>query len=210
MPMRDLLPSAPRPAPTPAADRPDGVTCEHYVRAEGKRCLHYASNGACNLPDEFMCVEWLKANGPNAKRGLPLAPTTAPSATPERDLFGNPVQVVAAVHAPKAARLSVATSPGSKPVGDGAHAIDVDELRGFTTADIDSFKARGVEVCLRSEAIGDVWLVPAYTGQDRREITPENAATLLRVMSVFPGTALVSFTKPAPQPERPERLSRHS
>lgn len=47
---------------------PPGVTCPHYVRSESKRCVHYLSNGGCVRPDEFMCVEWLKANGYLAPR----------------------------------------------------------------------------------------------------------------------------------------------
>ena len=43
-------------------DRPAGITCEKYVRGEGKRCRHYLANGGCALPDELMCVEWLKLN----------------------------------------------------------------------------------------------------------------------------------------------------
>ena len=84
---------------------------------------------------------------------------------------------------------------------------DVDQLRGFTTEDIESFKALGVEVLLHSETYGDVWLVPAYTGRERKEITPEHAATLARVMSVFPGSHIVSFEKTAKtnNPERRER-----
>jgi len=39
--------------------------------------------------------------------------------------------------------------------------------------------------------------VPAYTGQPRKEITPEHAATLARAMSVFPGSHIVSFEKTA-------------
>ena len=69
-------------------------------------------------------------------------------------------------------------------------------------------KALGVEVLLHSETYGDVWLVPAYTGRERKEITPEHAATLARVMSVFPGSHIVSFEKTAKtnNPERRERL----
>ena len=85
--------------------------------------------------------------------------------------------------------------------------IDVDQRRGCTTADIESFKALGVEVLLHSETYGDVWLVPAYTGRERKEITPEHAATLARVMSVFPGSHIVSFEKTA-QTNNPERRER--
>ena len=96
---------------------------------------------------------------------------------------------------------------GPKPDADAQLAVDVDQLRGFTTEDIESFKALGVEVLLHSETYGDVWLVPAYTGRDRKEITPEHAATLARVMSVFPGSHIVSFEKTAKtnNPERRER-----
>ncbi|CAM4542983.1 ABM domain-containing protein [Myxococcus xanthus] len=68
-------------------------------------------------------------------------------------------------------------------------------LRGLTDADIASFKALGAEVCFASEAYGEVWLVPAYTGQARKELTPEHAATLVRVLSAFPGSRVLSFTK---------------
>ena len=34
MALKDLI----RPAPTPAAERPPGITCEKYTRGEGKRC----------------------------------------------------------------------------------------------------------------------------------------------------------------------------
>lgn len=204
MALRDLLPSSPMPAPTPASERPDGVTCEHYTRGEGKRCLHYAANGACRLPSEFMCSEWLKANGPAATRSLPLAPPREPPPAIARDLFGNTVHAAPAHTAAKPAvhraPLDIAAKSGPTPA-----TVDIDQLRGFTSDDIESFKARGVEVLLRSDAIGELWLVPSYTGQDRKEITPENAATLLRVMAVFPGTELVSFAKPHPQPERHER-----
>jgi len=45
---------------TPSAE----VTCTRYEAVPGtRRCKHYLKGGACSLPDEFMCVEWLKANG---------------------------------------------------------------------------------------------------------------------------------------------------
>jgi hypothetical protein len=36
-----------RPAPTPAAGRPPGITCEKCTGGEGERCIHDAANGAC-------------------------------------------------------------------------------------------------------------------------------------------------------------------
>ncbi|MBM4777540.1 MAG: hypothetical protein GQE15_07530 [Archangiaceae bacterium] len=166
-----------RPTPTPAAERPSGITCPKYVRGEGKRCAHFKTNGACALPDEFMCVEWLKVNG------------KAPPAPPERTPEPRPVEV---------GTPAEATAPD-----------EVGPARGFTSDDIASFKALGVEVRLRSETYGEVWLVPAYTGQPRKELTPEHAATVLRVLEAFPGSRVISFEKHT-NPERLERPPRRS
>lgn len=158
-----------RPAPTPAADRPSGITCPKYVRGEGKRCAHFKANGACALPDEFMCVEWLKANG----KAAPAPPEPAP--------------------APRTTEQSHAEAAP----------------RGLTTADFESFKALGVEVRLRSDTYGEFWLVPAYTGQPRKELTLEHAAAVLRVLEAFPGSQVLSFEKHT-NPERLERPPRRS
>ena len=53
------------PPPTPAAERPPGITCEKYTRGEGKRCIHFQQGGTCALPDEVVCTELQKHNGPN-------------------------------------------------------------------------------------------------------------------------------------------------
>ena len=199
------------PPPTPAVERPPGITCEKYTRGEGKRCIHFQQGGTCALPDEFVCTEWQKHNGPN-KRTLPVvapAPVVEHAPAPKpvaRDLFGNPLPEVATP--PPAPKVSTSAPIGLAPKPDAAApTIDVDHLRGFTTEDIESFKVLGVEVLLHSETYGDVWLVPAYTGRERKEITPEHAATLARVMSVFPGSHVVSFEKTAKtnNPERRER-----
>ena len=85
------------PPPTPAAERPPNITCEKYTRGEdGKRCIHFQQGGTCALPDEFVCTEWQKHNGPN-KRTLPVvaaAPVVEHAPAPKpvaRDLFGNPL-----------------------------------------------------------------------------------------------------------------------
>lgn len=205
MALKDLL-RPDSPPPTPADERPPGISCAKYTRGEGKRCVHYVANGACALPDEFMCVEWLKANGPkpaaDARRSPPVVEAPKPTPQPQaRDLFGNPV---AFPEEPPKFKPTVAAAPVASKAEP---TIDVDQLRGFTTQDIESFKALGVEVQLHSETYGDVWLVPAYTGRERKELTPEHAATLARVMSVFPGSHIVSFEKTAKtnNPERRER-----
>lgn len=202
MALKDLI----KPAPTPAAERPAGITCERYLRGEGKRCAHYVSNGACSLPDEFMCVEWLKVNEPgpppaepSATEGAAPVPPAAPAVV--RDLFGNPVpQLEAAAPKPAPALKADFAAPAVPPTP-----IDISRLRGFTTEDIESFKALGVEVCLQSESFGELWLVPAYTGQPRRELTPEHLATVLHALSVFPGSRVTAFHPPIkPGPARQE------
>lgn len=200
MALKDLIRPAPLP-PTPAAERPPGITCAKYTRSEGKRCVHYVSNGACALPDEFMCVEWLKVNGPKPAADAPNPSPVVETPTPQaRDLFGDPIAPSAELPKPKPAAVvaHIASKPAAEPT------FDVDRLRGFTTEDIESFKALGVEVQLHSEIYGELWLVPAYTGKPRKEITPEHAATVMRVLSVFPGSHVVAFEKTT-NPERQER-----
>ena len=84
MVLKDLIGAA----PTPATERPPGITCEKYTRGEDKRCIHDAANGACALPDEFMGVEWLKANGPKHAHSVPVVTEPPKPAPPARDLFG--------------------------------------------------------------------------------------------------------------------------
>lgn len=183
--------------------RPDGITCPRFDAPPGeKRCRHYVKGGACALPDEFMCVEWLKANG-HPVPSQPAAPSTelaseakAPT-KPATDLFGRPLPEPEPAHPRKAEP----TAPAARRPGLTDQPEERPSLRGLTTEDIDSFKALGVEVCMRSEAFGDVWLVPAYTGRDRKEITPEHAATICRVLDAFPGSQVVSFDK-NPKPEK--------
>ena len=48
------------------------ITCPRYDPVPGtKRCKHYLKGSTCSLPDEFMCVEWLKANGHRVPPPLP-------------------------------------------------------------------------------------------------------------------------------------------
>jgi hypothetical protein len=162
------------------------ITCAKYEAIPGtKRCRHYHANGACGLPDEFMCVEWLKANGH-------APPITPPAKQAARDLFGHPVV--------DAAPPATPTKP--RPLAPMVTREEVPLARTLSEADIASFKALGVEVRLASEDLGDVWLVPAYTGADRQELSVEHAALLATICSALPGaqvTALVRKPK-APVP----------
>ena len=63
------------------------IACAKYVPGGGRRCVHYA-DGACLRPDEFMCGEWLKANGyarsslPDAREHLKRLRATSPPPSP--------------------------------------------------------------------------------------------------------------------------------
>ena len=59
--------------------------------------------------------------------------------------------------------------------------------------DVESFKRLGAEVEIRSP-LGTFWLVPARTGKNRTEITPEDAITLVNVVHVF-GGRITSLTR---------------
>ncbi len=184
-------------------ERPEGITCPRYESLPGeKRCRHYVKGGACALPDEFMCVEWLKANGHAAPTALAVSdtpkadPTTsAPTSPASTDLFGRPLHPEPPPATPS---KKASAAPTAVRVNDAPKVDETPPLRGLTTEDIDGFKSLGVEVCLRSESFGEVWLVPAYTGRDRKEITPEHAATICRVVEAFPGSQVVSFEKSSP------------
>ena len=47
---------------------------------------------------------------------------------------------------------------------------------------------------VRAPKLGEFWLVPSYTGQDRNEVTAEDAGRLLMLMATFPGSEVESFT----------------
>ena len=181
-----------------SAARSEGISCSHYSPPPGaKRCLHYLKGGACSRPDEFMCVEWLKANGQVVPpKPVPVSrPATPPpsAAKPDTDLFGNPSPELAPS---KSLSKSQPSSPPAIPSpGKTTEQKSRLPLRGLTTQDIESFKALGVEVCLRSDSVDELWLVPDYTGRDRKEITPEHAATISHVLEAFPGSRVMSFEK---------------
>ncbi|HPQ72220.1 MAG TPA: hypothetical protein PKW95_24070 [bacterium] len=82
--------------------------------------------------------------------------------------------------------------------------------RELTPEDVESFKALGVEVHVKSKP-GEFTLVPDYTSKDRPEISAEDLRKLSMVMHAFPGSEITyvgppqgdvreSYT-PAPQPD---------
>lgn len=160
--------------------------CPHYdPPAGGRRCRSYLDGGACGRPDEFMCVEWLKANGHAVPPPLaPTAPEPESPAAPNRDLFGAPVPPTERAPDKPALTQTAGPAPSSK---------DVPIVRNLTDEEIASFKALRAELCLRSEDVGEIWLVPEYTRTGRKEISVEHASTLAAICAAFPGAKVVSF-----------------
>ncbi len=193
-------------------DQDRTITCDKYQAIpNSKRCVHYQDGGTCSLPDEFLCIEWQKANAGRIP-GSPVTPppASAPSVRPvdsadprslDHDLLGHPLprQKPKEV-APREEPAKNETTPHvDKPDEPGEPVL----IRGLTDADIASFKALNVEVCIRNESIGEVWLVPEYTDQNRKEISCEDAAFLTAVVAAFPGAKVTSFDK-RPEPPKQE------
>ncbi len=177
----------------PAADL--AFTCAHYdPKPGGKRCRHYLENGACDRPDELMCVEWLKANGQTSGESKATPPAKqAPDDDADRDLFGTPIPPRKEPEQKEAASTTVRDQPPQTPTPI--------LVRDVTDEEIASFKALGAEVCLASEELGEVWLVPEYTDQDRKELSVEHSATLTAICAAFPGAKVISFEKLPPKSE---------
>jgi hypothetical protein len=166
-----------------------GIDCSKYQpRTGSKRCQHYLDGGACALASEFMCVEWLKANRQLVAQdhpghgATPAQPALLPGLAPPAPARAAPRLEVAAAMA----RSVSQAEPPSAP----AHA-----RAPITPEELASFKALGVELRLDLDEVGPVWLVPRYTGQARKEITPEHAATLRLLLDAFPGARIAAFEK---------------
>jgi hypothetical protein len=165
------------------------IDCPKYQpRASSKRCEHYLDGGACALATEFMCVEWLKRNGRAVPQehpshgASPAQPGFLPGLAPPAATRATPAPEVAAARVPFVPTIepSPVRSPARAPI---------------TPEELASFKALGMELRLDLDEVGPVWLVPRYTGQERKEITPEHAATLRLLLEAFPGARIAAFEK---------------
>ena len=168
------------------SENPTGVsiTCTHYGPVPGsRRCRSYQDGGLCQRPGAAVgkCLEWLKVNSPGE----------APPEPASRDLFGAPVPTPPPMRSPdKGAPSPAPSAPPPEP--------SPPLVRNVTDEQIASFKALGVEVCIRSEHLGDIYLVPEYTGEARAELSIEHSVTLTAICSAFPGAKVVEMKrKPA-------------
>ena len=158
------------------------ITCPHFNAIAGtKRCEDYITNGSCRRPDQFMCVEWLKVN-------------SAPAPV-ERDLFG--ATVARPAPKPRPVPTVTATPKPNLPMASSEPVASIS--RTVNEADVASFKAMGLEVCLESETLGQVWIVPEYTKAVRTELKVEHALLLATVGSVFPDARVTALRRPPEQ-----------
>jgi hypothetical protein len=67
----------------------------------------------------------------------------------------------------------------------------------ISAADLAAFKALGIEVEVEVGSV-HVHLVPAYSAEDRLELSIEHAATLRLLLDSFPGARVVRFGRPTP------------
>jgi hypothetical protein len=177
------------PTEMPAENRSPNIDCPKYLPLPGsKRCRHYLDGGACSLASEFMCVEWLKRNRRVVPHDHP-AQTSSPSVTESHVPMAPPAAPERDQRAPTVPAAPMPLAFESQPAGAITPRVAIPQDA------LDSFRALGVELCIRSEELGEVWLVPGYTGQARKEITHEHAATLRLLLEAFPGGRIAAFEK---------------
>jgi len=172
------------------------ITCQRYQRsATGKRCVHYRNGGRCAGDGAALeaCVEWVRVNG---DQGASVeAPVEAAPAKPmDRDLFGTPIQAERSRRGSKRGTLAKATAQVATPATP-ATPTKPPLVRNVTDEEIASFRALGAEVCIRSEEVGEVWVVPEYTGADRAELSVEHSITLATICAAFPGAKVVAMNR---------------
>ncbi|HEU4406784.1 MAG TPA: hypothetical protein VFS43_16070 [Polyangiaceae bacterium] len=182
------------------------VTCPHYDPLPGaRRCRHFLANGACDRPDELMCVEWLKANGPRGS--APLDVTAGAPGAPSADGNGPPAPSVQAAErtpadveprgrglfgqapppsAPRARRLPAARPPAPAPPPPAPPPPALPAPLA-SADDVEALAARCREVRLETEDVGPLWLVAEPSGSGRPELTFRDAAALAAVCAAFPG-----------------------
>jgi hypothetical protein len=179
---------------------PKGITCPKWEPiTEGKKgCRHYDPNdgkqGLCLLPDEYICVEWQKANQ-HLMSVPPVTTRPAPAATPQAagqlHLGGAPL----GTQKPHQRSARPASGQNSAPVPlDPSPNV----LVSISPEQVDELERAGLEVQLisESELIPDIWLVKKYTGKSRTEITYQSASTIRMIADVFPGARIVAINKP--------------
>ena len=178
--------------------------------------MHFVQGGACALPDELMCSEWLKVNErkppdpPKQEKSqifgflgdaLPcLNPTETPAA-PAVD----PQAPVPGPYGPEAPTVGPALASKPQTVVSGTQAYSEQQakqlrdlpLEQMSLEAVESLCKLGVETQINTNSdMGEIWLVPEYTEQKRKELSYRDIRYLMLVVKVFPGAVLKTVRKP--------------
>jgi hypothetical protein len=173
-----------------AAGSSAAVDCAEYVALAGsRRCRFFEDGGGCAIAGRSECVVWRRANP-----GLPGPAAEAPGA-PQRlqqELFAGAQEPAPAPRRPAAAPSPTPAQRRAPGADSGA------ALAGpVSEADVAAFRGMHAEVCLDLPGLGETWIVPELTGQDRREILPEQLAFLANTAAAFPGSRVVALRRVA-------------
>jgi hypothetical protein len=163
------------PPPTPAAERPPNITCEKYTRGEGQALPPLPAGRHVRACPTSSSARSGRSTTDRTSARCPLSRLRRSSSSRRSR---SPSRATCSA----TPRLEVA-QPRGRPDAVGADRarpeprrqtppIDVDQLRGFTTEDIESFKALGVEVLLHSETYGDAVAGARVHGQASARRSP--------------------------------------
>lgn len=163
---------------------PEGITCPKYRRLPGsKRCQHFVDGGSCALPDELLCIEWVKLNPKKAEayRHEHLQPEPLPGIEPPPSKKPPPRK-------PDPVVQKVAARTNQSPQ-------TIEQL--VSDSDVASLASLGLEICIQGWSEQDLWLVPERTAHDRIELTYRDAAALANTLIAFPGARVTQIRKGA-------------
>jgi len=171
--------------------------CPDYEAAEGsKRCLQF-QGGGCQLDSHPACEPWVRVN--------PGREPTDPGAAAA--LKGDPGYVEAirqdmvSTYRSGIARKLPAAAPEpprapASPASLAAPAAAGQATGWPTEADMAAFGELGVEMRIGSPSMSeDLWLVPAYTENDRLEMTAEDAIAVCKIVQAFPGATVADVIR---------------
>jgi hypothetical protein len=158
-------------------DKYTKISCSKYEPKSDtdKRCEHYGKGGTCKLPDELMCVEWMKLNS-NKK------PKEVEDGKIELEIPSD-AQIDSNIKQDRP-RVVIARGKGQKST----------EPYVMSEEEISNLKLKGMEIRLSAQEFDeDLFIVPQATDQKdtRLELTYEETATLCTMMSIFPASKIV-------------------
>jgi hypothetical protein len=194
--------------------RPHGIECAKWEPASpgAKVCRYYLKPhspdddpellvpdkraprqvGMCILPDEMLCVEWVRRYGTDAQKEHVLGIRAQPAA-PLPYSTDNPAPLVLQVQErPPRPPPRIQTAQGTIAMApprpfEPAKEIDPHSLEALERA--------GVEIELEAPHLhGGITLVPARTGRvDRSELTFREAAAIRLIVDAFPGAHVTAY-----------------